>query len=226
MFYSADNFSEKVLIKESKKNMLIYASRPFLSNNSIYFSYGYHDFQKKYIQGWYILIYDLENKTSKVLDISSNVTGFIENRPSSIAVKDNTIRVATSYLDKNDKDDYVKRHPCFELYNTVKILDIKYNEQNIETNKVIEKKVKLPYYGTSVYIDKNLNYVFFDEHKVISNLNFRDFKYVNFEKKMYPYIYQEHLFYVVPKSLYKMTNFNTDIKVLKIVNCNSKLQYK
>ncbi len=216
MFNNADGFSKKELIKESIKDMVIYASRPFLGNNNIYFSYGYHNYQKKYIEGWYILIYNLEKKESKVLNISSYTKDFIENRPTGIAVKDKTIRVATSYLENSTKEDYIKRHPSFELYNTVKILDLKYDNNLImRVDEVLEKRVKLPYYGTSVYIDENLNYVFFDEDKIVSNLNFN---YIDFDRKMYPYLYQNYLIYVVPKSehsIYQIRNFHTDIRALK-----------
>jgi hypothetical protein len=85
----------------------------------------------------------------------------------------------------------------------------------MRVDEVLEKRVKLPYYGTSVYIDENLNYVFFDEDKIVSNLNFN---YIDFDRKMYPYLYQNYLIYVVPKSehsIYQIRNFHTDIRALK-----------
>ncbi len=218
MYNSSDNFSQKELVKESEKDKIIYASRPFLNHNDVYFSYGYHNYQKKYIEGWYILVYNLENKSSKVINISVHAEGFIENRPTGIAVKDDTIRVGTSYLDQNAKDDYIKRHPSFELCNTVKIIDVKKDDKDYKVNKVFEKRVQLPYYGSSVYIDEKLNYVFFDGNKIISNLSFLNLNF-DFDKKMYPYIYQNHLFYVVPttkNATYQIRNFHTDLRALKI----------
>ncbi len=102
------------------------------------------------------------------------------------------------------------------MYNTVKIIDV--NKNNYKVNKVIEKIVQLPYYGTSVYIDERLNYVFFDGNKIISNLNLMNFNF-DFDRKMYPYIYEKYLFYVVPSAnntTYQIRNFHTDLKALKI----------
>lgn len=219
---SQNLFSSARDVITSNLEECVYASRPQIYKNNVYLSYSIHYYNKKYMDGWYIA--ELNLKTNKVatLNISNLIGENIGNTPTAIARKDNNIVVATSYFDKNEY--YKQQSNNYTRSNTVKIIKLNLinngggeiklaDTTKIQIETVLEQKLKCPYYVTDVYIDDNLNYVFFDKDKLISNAY--SCKLDNINKK-YPIIFNNLLFFVKTSEPYSIRNFNTSLSFCKI----------
>ena len=208
VFSSKDNFTKEKIVLSSYPNSVVYASRPFVKNNTVFLSYSMHEYQKGYLVGWKILEFDPSSgKALSKYDLSS----FLEkdnygNRPTSIAISNNKLLVGTAYF---NKIEYFKKERFFNRKNKILILEIDLELNNI---KVVHKNTMLsPYYTTDIYIDDKLNWIYFDKNKAISNKIVNN-KCFNHEYMMYPNIFNESVLYAkVNDSNYSIRDFNNSI---------------
>ena len=209
-FSNKDDFSTKKTIKKSLPDSAIYASRPYVINNKIYFTYAEHFYKSGNMLGWKIIEFDqTANIITKEIDLSSYLgEKYFYNRPTAIALSKERILVATSYFLK--KKDF-KQANLYIWDNHVIILEI---DRKDWSKKVIHKNIsKAPYYNTDVYIDNQLNWLYFDKNTTLSN-NMINKKCFNHEYMMYPNIFEKSVYYAkVNNGYYSIRDQNNSIIV-------------
>ena len=207
-FSNRDNFYKKTTIKKSLPDSVIYASRPFVSNDRIYFTYAEHFYKSGNMLGWKILLFDpTANIITNEIDLSSFLgKDYFYNRPTSIALSQDKILVATSYFLKKQNFQEAKLHIW---KNEVLILEIDRNNRN---KKIIHKNIsRAPYYNTDVFIDDKLNWLYFDKNTTLSNKMINE-QCFNHKHMMYPSIFQESVFYAkVNDGSYSIRDQNNSI---------------
>ncbi len=213
-FSSKDKFNKENIIKKALPNSVIYASRPFVFENKIYITYAYYFYQNNDMQGWKVLEFDtVLNKVVKEIDLSKFLgKKYFYNRPTAIAVDKDKILVASAYFIKRQD---LKKISLYTKKNIVVIIEIDKNNLN---KKIIHKNISMaPYYNTDVFIDKKLNYIYFDKNKVISNN--LTYKYCcNYQYMLYPNVFKNFIIFAkVNNNKYYIRDFNNSI-VLKIIN--------
>lgn len=207
-FSSKDNFRSKQIIKKSLPDSVIYASRPFVSNSKIYFTYAEHFYKSGNMLGWKILEFNpSKNQIVKEIDLSSFLeNNYFYNRPTSIALTKGKLLVATSYFNKKEKFSKAK---LYTWENTVLILEI---DRNDLSKKTMHRSItNAPYYNTDVFIDDKLNWLYFDQNKTISNKKINKLCF-NHEYMMYPNIFHDSVYYVkVNDEHYSLRDQNNSI---------------
>jgi len=210
-YRSSDDFNAETLILDTYPGSVIYASRPFYCKNTVYFTYATHDYATGNMSGLTIIGWDTKSEKLVLnLDMSNYLDkNYFYNRPTGLAADDNKIVVATSFFDskKNFKEEklYIRE-------NTVLILEVDIaNKDNITVNVLHKNRTKAPYYNTDVFIDKNFNWIYFDDNKTISNRTVSD-KCFHHRYMMYPTIIDDAILYTkVNNDHYSIRDFNNSI---------------
>ena len=162
-----DNFDKEYTIVKAEDGTVIYASNPFVFQDSFFITYSTHLYSENRLKGWKVvqvkfsdLIISQEINLEKYLD-----TNYFANRPTSIAVNKKSIIVSTAfYFNEWQKTQNYKN------VNKVVILQLNFN--NINNGKILHSNsVYFPYYATSISLDEKGNYVYFEKNKIYSSLN-------------------------------------------------------
>ena len=195
VFSSKDNFTKYKIVIKSHENEVIYASRPYLDNKSIYITYSILSYDKDYYYDWRAIQYNYENnKIIEDYNLSNFTQGFVGNRPTSIVKINNKLLIGTSMF---KEDEYIKKERFFNRKNNVKLLEI---DLTTKSKKIVHSNdVISPYYSTDIFIDKNGNWIYFDKSKAISNVKLNE-QCFNHMYMMYPNIYQKNIFYITPNN--------------------------
>ena len=212
VFYkSSDNFTKEHLLLDTYPNSIIYASRPYYSNNIVYFAYATHDYDTVNMTG--LTIIGWSTKSEKIilnLDLNKYLDKkYFYNRPTGLAVKKNKIIVATSFF--NNKKNF-KNAKLYTWTNTILILEVNIkDEDNIKVKILHKNRTKAPYYNTDIFIDKNFNWIYFDENKTVANKQISD-ECFHHKYMMYPSIIENSVYYVkVNNEHYSIRDFNNSI---------------
>jgi hypothetical protein len=142
-----------------------------------------------------------ENDLAYLLD-----EGYYSNRPTAIGYKDGRLLVGTAFFQKEQQVD----SRFYSRANTVLIAEKGFGKE--DHFEVVEKNmVSAPYYHTSVSIDQNLDWIYFDKDTVHSSVNFKDGCF-DHGYMMYPNLFKKELYYaVVNNGYYEIRNFDNSI---------------
>lgn len=209
---SRDDFESEEVVIPSVDGEVIYASRPALGNDGIYFTYSTHRYDTKRMHGWMVISYNPnKHQIIEEYDLSYLLDqGYYSNRPTDIGYKNGRLLVGTAFFQTEQKVD----SRFYSRSNTVLIA-----EKDLGTKDrfgVVERNTAYaPYYHSSVSIDEDLNWIFFDKDKVRSSIKFKDGCF-NHDNMMYPNLTEHGVYYaVVNNGYYEIRNFDNSV-----VRCN------
>lgn len=205
---SRDDFDSEEVVIPSVDGEVVYASRPALGADGIYFTYSTHHYATKRLHGWKVISYNPEDhRITEAYDLSSLLDeGYCSNRPTAIGHKDGRLLVGTAFFQTEQQVD----SRFYSRANTVLIVEKELGEK--DRFEVVERNtVSAPYYHTSVSIDRNLDWIYFDRNKVHSSVKFNDGCF-DHDSMMYPNLTEHGVYYaVVNNDYYEIRNFDNSI---------------
>ncbi|WOD12603.1 hypothetical protein RPW65_07100 [Pseudomonas sp. NyZ704] len=202
-----DDFNQEAIIISSTDGEVVYAGTPAVTEEGFIIAYSMHSYAENRLIGFDLIEYSLKNDTiSSKCDLSYLISeDSHSNRPTGLGYDGKSIMVATAYSEKEQtyRSEEVGN---FEGKNEVIVA----KGQNCLNFKVVEKKlVSMPYYHTSIAVNDNLEYLYFDENKYHSNSEFSGC--FESEKMLYPNFTDKGVVYASMNRPYSMLNFDNSI---------------
>lgn len=214
IFDHSDDFYNEKIILESNDGEVIYAGSPIATEHGFSIAYSTHNYKEKRLIGFNLLDFDLEKSVIKnncdlsyLLDKDS-----YSNRPTGIGYLNGKYLIGTAYYKFEDRiNDSEKIN--YSAQNTVLIVEGR--AENCSNFNVVEKNVvSMPYYETSISIDGESNWIYFNKNKAHSNLRNIEGCF-NHDNMIYPNMLEGHVFYASMNDKYEIRNFNN-----KVIHCN------
>lgn len=209
--YLNDDFHKEKIVISSNSGYVIYAGTPVDHEQGIYLTYSVHSYAQNRLQGFHLVKFDLnKNKIIEYCDLTNYLDdNYFSNRPTGIGINGSKLILATSFFDNSDisSPNKIKN---YERKQTILILEGEISDCQSYRPILKEEDMVMPYYHTSVSINSNSKYIFFNQNKVITN-----WKHDNCFRKnamMYPkFLGRDGVFYANMNSKYSIRNFNNSL---------------
>lgn len=211
---SKDNFKEENIVVAANENQVIYASRPAVSDEGFFVTYSTLIREENRYKGWKVVQFSLSNKLGgacevcKEYDLSSHIAPYFSNRPTGIGYNNGQLIVATAFFEKDQRIERLADR-FFSRVNRIKIVTL--NTKTMETSTIHDNVVTAPYYHTSIDVNNEGDWIYFDKNRVYSSKSINP-QSLTRDYLMYPNLTEDAVYYCsVNADFYEIRNFYNSI---------------
>ena len=207
---SSDNFTSEETVVKSSDGHVVYASAPAILDDKVYFQYSMHSYAENRLIGWNVLRWNILTNKINSCDLSSLLPAEYEsNRPTGINVNLKNIIITTSFFDKKNHKKIADNFNRNNVVYIVKMDTIDMENGKCGTDIIHKGTAKAPYYHTSVAVSDNLDWIYFNNNKYVSNNRYMNC--FNHEGMMYPNFYKDNIYFATQNLKYSIRSFKNSI---------------